>query len=438
MTGCGSISPRRPTWPRPKRILQARLDGGHALNLFTIPPGVPFLDALAAEWLDARGGDPLAVARGLILLPTRRAARALAEAFLRASGGRPLLLPRITALGALDEAPLTLAGALDLPPAVEPAQRLAALTPADPGDEGRERRAAHRRPRLAAGRRTRRADGRGGAGGDRSGRAGCPRPPIPAYAAHWAQTLEFLHIVTRSWPDWLAEQGLMNPAARQVALLDAQAAAWDAAPPVGAGAGRRHHGRHSRGGAAAARGRAAAERRGGAAGPGHRDVRARLGRRWMTRIRRPACARLLHGLGATRGDVRAWPAAAPTRRSPARGATLSPRAAAGRRRLAEWRNAAPGGDRRPDAAVARRPAGGSRRHRHGAARGARNAGGHRGAGDAGSRPGRPGGDRAAALRRGGRRQRRRGAGRIAAGRVPAPAGPRRGGGTGAGARCWRC
>jgi len=61
------------------------------------------------------------VSRGLILLPTRRAARALADAFLRAADGRPLLLPRMTAFGALDEAPLALAGALDLPPAVEPA-----------------------------------------------------------------------------------------------------------------------------------------------------------------------------------------------------------------------------------------------------------------------------------------------------------------------------
>ena len=82
---------------------------------------------MAADWLD-RAADPLAVADGLILLPTRRAARALAEAFLRVSGGRALLLPRIMALGALDEAPLALAGALDLPPAVEPAQRLAVLT----------------------------------------------------------------------------------------------------------------------------------------------------------------------------------------------------------------------------------------------------------------------------------------------------------------------
>ena len=46
-----------------------------ALNLFTIPPGVPFLDALAAGWLRERGDDPLNISDGLILVPTRRAAR---------------------------------------------------------------------------------------------------------------------------------------------------------------------------------------------------------------------------------------------------------------------------------------------------------------------------------------------------------------------------
>src|SRR5689334_2813502 len=98
-----------------------------ALNLFSIPPHMPFLDAIAAEWLSA-GDDPLSCGQGLIVLPTRRAARSLADAFLRASDGKPLLLPRIAAVGALDEAPLALEGALDLPPAVEPMQRLAALT----------------------------------------------------------------------------------------------------------------------------------------------------------------------------------------------------------------------------------------------------------------------------------------------------------------------
>ncbi len=97
------------------------------MNLYALPPHVPFLDAVAADWLQ-RSADPLQRAHGLILLPTRRAARSLAHAFLRASNGQPLLLPRITALGALDEAPLALAGALDLPPAIEPALRLAALS----------------------------------------------------------------------------------------------------------------------------------------------------------------------------------------------------------------------------------------------------------------------------------------------------------------------
>jgi inactivated superfamily I helicase len=96
-----------------------------ALNLFAIPPGAPFLETLARGWLRERGDDPLSIANGLILTPTRRAARSLAEAFLRVSPERGLLLPRIVALGALDEAPLALAGALELAPAVDPHQRLA-------------------------------------------------------------------------------------------------------------------------------------------------------------------------------------------------------------------------------------------------------------------------------------------------------------------------
>ena len=200
------------------------------MNLFTIPPQLAFLDAVAADWLD-RAATPLAVADGLILLPTRRAARALAEAFLRVSGGRPLLLPRIVALGALDEAPLALAGALDLPPAVEPAQRLAALTRLilKMGGANGAPRTADRAWPLARG-----AGGTDGRGRARRGGPGARLPDAAdeRFAAHWAATLTFLKIVTEHWPAWLAEQGLMNPAARQVALLDAQAAAWLAAPPT--------------------------------------------------------------------------------------------------------------------------------------------------------------------------------------------------------------
>ena len=195
------------------------------MNLHTIPPHVPFLDALATYWLRRAGPDPLSVADGLILLPTRRAARALNEAFLRQSGGRPLLLPRIAALGALDEAPLALAGALELPPAVDSARRLAVLT------------------RLVMA-----LDGQYGAPGtaDRAWQLAMeladlldeayrsevklsdtlPAAAEAGYAEHWARTIEFLRIVTTAWPDWLADNGLLDAAERAILLLDRQAEAW--------------------------------------------------------------------------------------------------------------------------------------------------------------------------------------------------------------------
>lgn len=200
------------------------------MNLVHVPAHVPFLDAIAASWL-ARSDDPLVLSRGLILLPTRRAARALADAFLRVADGRPLLLPRITALGALDETPLTLAGALDLPPAVDPMLRLAALSRLILAMGGRDGapRSADRAWRLA---------GELAALMDEAERAEIdlatrlPDAADPAYAAHWRQTLQFLHLVTDAWPAWLADNGLVNPAARQVALLNAQAEAWQAEPPA--------------------------------------------------------------------------------------------------------------------------------------------------------------------------------------------------------------
>ncbi|HJT08970.1 MAG TPA: double-strand break repair protein AddB, partial [Stellaceae bacterium] len=98
--------------------------------IYTIPSDVPFLDALVAGLLARAGGDPLVLARQTILLPTRRAARALREAFLRASGGRPLLLPRLAPVGDVDAEELVLLGedaesaaGLDIPPAVPELRR---------------------------------------------------------------------------------------------------------------------------------------------------------------------------------------------------------------------------------------------------------------------------------------------------------------------------
>src|SRR5689334_7218360 len=99
-------------------------------RIFSIPAGVPFLDALARRLLAETHDDPLALGRYRVLLPTRRACRALQETFLRLREGRPLLLPQLTPLGDIDEEELALVAeaeepgaALDLPPALPPLMR---------------------------------------------------------------------------------------------------------------------------------------------------------------------------------------------------------------------------------------------------------------------------------------------------------------------------
>ena len=72
-----------------------------APHLYTIPPSAPFLSTLAQAIMSGDlplpGGtkpDPLTLPQVTIYLPTRRAARALREAFLAQGGGEAMLLPR--------------------------------------------------------------------------------------------------------------------------------------------------------------------------------------------------------------------------------------------------------------------------------------------------------------------------------------------------------
>lgn len=80
-------------------------------NVFTIPPGVPFLKMLAQAICDGRlveglrhdPADPLSLASATIYLPTRRAARVLRSEFVDLLGGRSAILPVIRPLGEVDD-----------------------------------------------------------------------------------------------------------------------------------------------------------------------------------------------------------------------------------------------------------------------------------------------------------------------------------------------
>ena len=113
-------------------------------GLYTIGIDRRFADELARGVLKENAADPLALADMLILVPTRRSVRALREAFLRASGGKPTILPRFAPLGDLDEGEWeTLSGdamALTLPPSIDSAEREALLSrvvAAFPDDDGK-------------------------------------------------------------------------------------------------------------------------------------------------------------------------------------------------------------------------------------------------------------------------------------------------------------
>lgn len=199
-------------------------------GVFTIPPHLAFLDALVAGLLAGTGADPLSLSRMTILLPTRRAGRALREAFLRASAGRAMLLPRMRILGDLDGEACDFEGA-ELPPPVPPLRRqllLARLVL----EWGRRREEAPLLPGQAAMLAAELARFLDEAQGQ-----GCDLATLEAvapadYAEHWQLVLRFLSILTEFWPAVLAEEGALDPVPHRDAALETLLAAWQAKPPA--------------------------------------------------------------------------------------------------------------------------------------------------------------------------------------------------------------
>jgi ATP-dependent helicase/nuclease subunit B len=201
---------------------------------FTIPAHRPFVDDLAAGLIAALGSGPEALADCTVLTPTRRGARALAEGFVRAGGGRAVLLPQILALGDLDEGePPFEPGdlALDLPPAVSPMRRrfeLARLV-AEHQDLFERRLDAAAALELADALAALLDSMQIEEVEDPTRVASLVEGDL---ARHWLRSAEFLAIATEAWPRRLGALGLMDVTERRAALLRALAEQWSAEPPT--------------------------------------------------------------------------------------------------------------------------------------------------------------------------------------------------------------
>lgn len=206
-----------------------------APRYFSIEPGRPFLADLARGLIAVFGDD---LPRAEIYLPTRRAARALGDAILdaRASAGvRASLLPRMRAIGDLDEEELAVfagdaADELELAPPISATARSLALARLVAARD--EAFAGHRNwpAAIAAARELGRL--LDSLYTEEIDPARLDAIEVGDRAKHWDVSARFLKIVTTAWPAFLDAAGLSDPAWRRQRLIGLKAERLWAAPPA--------------------------------------------------------------------------------------------------------------------------------------------------------------------------------------------------------------
>ncbi len=234
---------------------------GQNPNIFTIPQTASFLEGLVRAVLSGdlphRGGKKpsmLELADYTILLPSRRAVRGVKEAFYQAGGGNGVIMPKIRAIGESDAYLaliatgasggdfMKLTGQGCLPETASDLERRLVLMQFVRKWELQMHRMAQSEleklgksnsPAQAvalAGELTEILDEAETEGADLSRLADL----VPDdYSEHWKHTLEFLKIITVSWPDYLKQQGLVSKVELRDMLMRAEAQAYAFHPPKG-------------------------------------------------------------------------------------------------------------------------------------------------------------------------------------------------------------
>jgi ATP-dependent helicase/nuclease subunit B len=226
------------------------------MRVFSVPVSVPFLRSVIAALVDGRlvagfnaRANPEKLAQATLYLPTRRAGRMARELFLDELKTDAVLLPRIVALGDIDEDELAFAqesepyggpGPLDIPPGLGELERRLTLAklvaawakspvsaPLVVGGPASTLALAGDLARLMDDMVTR------GVGWEALD--GLVPDQLDKY---WQYSLEFLRIAREAWPAHLNEIQRIEPAARRDLLIAAEAArltAYHDGPVIAAG-----------------------------------------------------------------------------------------------------------------------------------------------------------------------------------------------------------
>jgi ATP-dependent helicase/nuclease subunit B len=212
------------------------------MRVYNVPASAPFLRTVIAALVDGRlvegfnaRANPERLAQATLYLPTRRAGRMAREIFLDVLGADAIVLPRIVALGEIDEDELEFAEAaeqfggsapLDIPPKLKELDRTLTLArlvaqwakspdaaPLVVGGPASTLALAKDLARLMDDMVTR--------GVDWKALDGIVPDHLDQY---WQLTLGFLSIARQMWPAHLEEIKRIEPAARRDRLIEAEAA----------------------------------------------------------------------------------------------------------------------------------------------------------------------------------------------------------------------
>jgi len=214
-------------------------------RVFNIPASAPFLPTLIEALHDGKLGfdfadDPLALSSATLYLPTRRACRLMREAFLDRLRGDGAILPRIVAIGDIDEDEIAFAesaaggiaaDALALPRALGGLERKLLLTRLVMAwSQSPEVHGAIGTPLVAQtpAAASALADDLARLMDDMTTRSvswdRLDQLVPDQFDTFWQLTLRFLQIARERWPEVLREAQAMEPMARRDALIKAETA----------------------------------------------------------------------------------------------------------------------------------------------------------------------------------------------------------------------
>lgn len=205
-------------------------------SVYNIAAHGGFADALAQGLIDRFAKDAFGLARGLVLLPNNRAQRALQEAFVRLSEDG-LLLPQMAVIGdldldeaigvALDSGDL----ALDIPPAVDPMDRVLTLAQLIQNEVGLRKDSILAKDALRLAREFARTLDQLNVEEISLSDLQTTEPESLDLSSHWQDSYRFFLIIADKWRLKLQQWERVDQAVRRNALFDHIAGTWKKAPP---------------------------------------------------------------------------------------------------------------------------------------------------------------------------------------------------------------